>query len=81
MLDNDMQMFNLLFKVVEKVDSEARVSINKTLNTYKIIVTPTTKNLRKALLVELTELSNILGDMFEFPKTQYTLDNIYLSTK
>lgn len=81
MPDNDMQMFNILFKVVEKIDTDATIAVTKTLNTYKIIVKPSSHNLKKALRIELMELSVILGDVFEFPKTADFLEHIFLSTK
>lgn len=82
MLDNDIQMFNLLFKVIEKVDSEAQVLINRTSSSYKIMITPSDKKLKDIIVDELKELSVILGDVFEFADfTQHILYNIHLSTK
>lgn len=69
MLDNDMQMFSILFKVIEKVDNEAKVQIHSTLKSYKVIIEVSDQNLKDELLQEVKELSFILGDVFEFSKS------------
>lgn len=81
MLDNDMQMFNILFKTVEKIDANARVAINKVLINYKIMITVSNFNLKDPMVIELKKLSDVLGDIFDIPKTQFILNNIFLSTK
>lgn len=80
MLDNDIQMFNLLFKVIQKVDENAEIQVHKTLKAYKIIILPS-KQVKKALVSEIEELSFILGDVFEFSKTLEFTQNITLFTK
>lgn len=80
MLDNDIQMFNLLFKVIEKVDDNAEIQVHRTLKGYKLIVLPS-KQVKKALIAEIEELSFILGDIFEFSKTMEFSGNITFFTK
>lgn len=75
MLDNDMQMFNLLFKVISKIDEDACIQIDKSLKGYKVIIEVKDK-LKNQLLTELEELSFILGDLFEFSKTINFTKNI-----
>lgn len=69
MLDNDLQMLNLLYKVTEKIDSEADIQVHKSLKGYKIIIEVSREVHKQELIGELKELSFILGDIFEFSKT------------
>lgn len=81
LLDNDIQMFNILFKVIEKIDQEASVQIHKSLKGYKVIIEVSKTSFKGQILKELEELSFILGDLFEFSKTIEFSKNITFYTK
>lgn len=76
MRDNDMQFFNYIYKLIDKIDDNSEVQIHSSLSGYKIIIRCTDSLAKKMLQRELLEANVIIGNLMEFSKTIDYSDNI-----
>jgi hypothetical protein len=70
--DNDTQYMSYLFKVIQKVDPEADITIAKTITGYNFLVTPSLGRLRDKLILEIKEMHFILGLNVKFSSLNVT---------
>ena len=79
--DNDIQYFNSIFLIVEKVDSNSSIKVCKSGEKYSFTITPTNKQLKDILIKEIEELHFILDIPIEFSKSIKLSDSIYYFIK
>ena len=68
-LDNDIKYLNYLFRIIESLDSDAFIKIDKNNETYHISVLPTNQEIRSELVENIRIAHETIGLEIEFSKS------------